>query len=267
MASEQARRTDDKAEALPSLGYFLNPATESLGDVSPGPPCLPTWLLASWGERGRPAVLRHHMAPPQLRAGPPRPRGAVPGSGAPLSSWSESNFSWGCKDAADTGAPQKGNRACLLGSATPGFKSQLPSWLTSGTAISGQVFPSQPQGRRHGAHPRGHGGPGAPGQRTKSWLTPAPRGSPRSSRPGLRVSTRDILAPPFSPARPPPRTEAWSPAHLASLARDPDGKTAGGPTWWVPASTGKDSRTSSSREPQGGAHRPPKSRETTQTQE
>lgn len=205
MASEQARRTDDKAEALPSLGYFLNPATESLGDVSPGPPCLPTWLLASWGERGRPAVVRHHMAPPQLRAGPPRPRGAVPGSGAPLSSWSESNFSWGCKDAADTGAPQKGNRACLLGSATPGFKSQLPSWLTSGTAISGQVFPSQPQGRRHGAHPRGHGGPGAPGQRIKSWLTPAPRGSPRSSRPGLRVSTRDILAPPFSPARPPPQ--------------------------------------------------------------
>ena len=35
-----------------------------------------------------------------------------------------------------------------------------------------------------------------------------------------------------------------------ALQREPDGKTAGGPTWWVPASTGKDSRTSSSREPQ-----------------
>ena len=50
------------------------------------------------------------------------------------------------------GVLQKGSGAWLLGSATPGFKSQLPSWLTSGTAVSGQVLPSQPQGRRNGAH-------------------------------------------------------------------------------------------------------------------
>lgn len=36
------------------------------------------------------------------------------------------------------------------------------------------------------------------------------------------------LRPSLQSCQAPPRTEAWSPAHLASLARDPDGKTAGG---------------------------------------
>lgn len=148
------------------------------------------------------------------------------------------------------GVLQKGSGAWLLGSATPGFKSQLPSWLTSGTAVSGQVLPSQPQGRRNGAHPRGCGGPGAPGHRTKSQVTPAPGGLSSAQQAWAPRGHAGPPGPPFQPCQALPRTEAWSPAHLASLAREPDGKTAGGPTWWVPASTGKDSRTSSSREPQ-----------------
>ena len=74
--------------------------------MSPGSPC----LLTSRGERGRPAVIRHHTAPPQRQAGPPRPQGAVPDSSAPPSSWSEPNFSWGHEDAADMGGPAEEQR-------------------------------------------------------------------------------------------------------------------------------------------------------------
>lgn len=41
MATEQAHRTDDKAEALPSLGYLLNLATEGLGERKPRTPLPP----------------------------------------------------------------------------------------------------------------------------------------------------------------------------------------------------------------------------------
>lgn len=60
--------------------------------------------------------------------------------------------------------------------------------------------------------------------------TPAPQGVSSPSRPGLSVGTR--TAHPLPSALPGPTQDGrWSPAHLASLARNPDKKTAGGPMW------------------------------------
>lgn len=124
---------------------------------------------------------------------------------------------------------------------------------------------SKPAPRMEARHtPSRTWGPGAAGQRLKSLGHQPLGGGLLTQQAWAQRGHMGSPPPPFSPARPHPgRTLVTCPPGPPWLGTRT--RLQGGQRGQVPASTGRDSRTSSSREPQGGAHRPPPSRETRQT--